>query len=61
MDEEYTTIRGRKLEPFTIHTMLITTLPGSEVHERAAVKSILVTDKGELVYITEPYPNLVKK
>lgn len=53
-------IEGRKLPPFTIHTMLITTIPGSEVRERAPVAKILLTDEGELVYITTPYKNLAK-
>lgn len=59
--DETVRIEGRKLPPFTLHTMFVATVPGSDHPERLAIVKTLVTYAGELVFVTKPYPNLARK
>lgn len=54
------TIKGKEMKMF-LHTMMITTIPGSEERERVPILKILITEEGELVFISKPYPNLKAK
>lgn len=51
-------VSGVELDAYALHTILIVTVPGSEVKERATVAKTLLTSEGELVFITKPYKNL---
>jgi hypothetical protein len=53
-------ISGKPLDPFALHSILILTVPGSEIHERAVVDKTLVTSDGRLVFVTKPYQNLAE-
>lgn len=54
-------IRGEKLETFSVHAILIVTLPGNSKSERVPVSEVLLTEDGRLVFVSTPFKNLALK
>ena len=60
MSDAYVKVEGWALPPFGMWTMFVASLPGATGPERIPIVNVFITDQGEVVFVSKPYPNLAK-